>query len=112
MLSRTLPILAFLSLTACALLGALPRRCPRSTRHPQGISRTTLPASLALPAAAGEGLRRRCSTRTCTRARALIGTPRWALAASDANLMFPAAAGPSPARSTRASTKPSPHLYL
>ena len=75
----------------------------------------SLPNSLALlPAPPAEGSAARALDDEVSRKSiALHGTPRWALAAGDAELMFPEAAGTfSCALGVPISEKETPHLYM
>jgi len=118
--SRTLLALACLVMTAgCASTGkpAQPAAVPElSPGIPAGyLSREALPDSLALlpsPPAAGSAafaLDQEASKKSL----ALRGTPRWQLAAEDANLTFPRAAGTfSCALNAPITEQDTPRLYM
>ncbi len=79
------------------------------------LQRTALPDSLALlPAPPREGSAARAlDDEVSRRSLALRGTPRWAVAAEDADLRFPHAAGTfSCALDAPVSEQETPHLYM
>jgi acid phosphatase (class A) len=115
---RAVACLALTTALGCAL-AAPPPRPPVPEIRPGILAgylpQTALPNARALlppPPAAGSPAAA-VDEDAYARARALVGTPRWALAASDANLMFPAAAETfACALDARISEAGTPHLYV
>jgi len=104
--------------TGCASSGKLskPAAVPEKEGFLAGyLAREALPNSLALlppPPAAGSAAQA-YDEEVSRKALALRGTPRWALANEDANIMFPPAAGTfSCALNAPITEQDTPHLYV
>jgi len=104
--------------TGCASSGKLskPAAVPEKEGFLAGyLAREALPNSLALlppPPAAGSAAQA-YDEEVSRKALALRGTPRWALANEDANIMFPPAAGTfSCALNIPITEQDTPHLYV
>jgi acid phosphatase (class A) len=104
--------------TGCASSGKLskPAAVPEKEGFLAGyLAREALPNSLALlppPPAAGSAAQA-YDEEVSRKALALRGTPRWALANEDANIMFPQAAGTfSCALNAPITEQDTPHLYV
>ena len=104
--------------TGCASSGKLskPAAVPEKEGFLAGyLAREALPNSLALlppPPAAGSAAQA-YDEEVSRKALALRGTPRWALANEDANIMFPPAAGTfSCASNAPITEQDTPHLYV
>ncbi len=112
-------VLASVSLTiSCASSAKLskPAAVPEKEGFVAGyLPRNALPNSLALlplPPAPGSAAQA-CDEEVSRKALVLRGTPRWALAKEDANLMFPHAAGTfSCALNAPITQQNTPHLYM
>jgi len=105
--------------TGCASSGKLSKPAPVPEVEPGFLAgylpREALPNSLFLlppPPAAGSAAQA-YDEEVSRKALALRGTPRWALANEDANLMFPQAAGTfSCALNAPITEQDTPHLYM
>ncbi|MBW2245672.1 MAG: phosphatase PAP2 family protein [Deltaproteobacteria bacterium] len=114
-----LALACMLAITGCAELGRPVRPADVSEIHPGILAGylqpETLPNSLALiPPPPAEGSAALAYDEEVSRkSLALLGTPRWEMAAEDAKLMFPEAANTfSCALGIPITEKDTPHLYM